>query len=285
MSFNIEDHIKFRNDRYAHANIKNPKLLGLAFVEINPTELCNRVCSFCPRSNPEVYPNRKLHMSVETAQLLVDQLVAANFNGDIHITGFGEPTLNPNILDIICVCSSKFHTEMITNGDRLTSGKLTHTQLKQAGLTTLIVDCYDGPEQIKQMEQILEDCKIYYRIRDHHDTGEVQLIELYNYNNRGGLVQEAETLFRPCWLPFYKAFVDWNGDIGLCCNDWARAQESFGNIHSKNFSSIWMCEEFVAVRKHLEKGERNLLNACKGCNTNGTQSGFESVRTWDLERA
>jgi len=279
--FNVENHIKYRNDRYASVSINNPKLLGLAFVEINPTELCNRVCSFCPRSNPEIYPNRNLNMSVETAQLLATQLADADFNGDIHITGYGEPTLNPEILEIIKVFSKHFNVEMITNGDRLLSNKLTCEQLKNSGLKTLIVDCYDGSDQIEKTYKLLEKCELYYRIRDHHDTGEETLIELYNYNNRGGLIQKAETVFRPCWLPHYKAFVDWNGDVGLCCNDWARAQESFGNIHKDTFSSIWMSKQFSDVREILRKGNRKQLPACKNCNTNGTQFGYESVSIWE----
>lgn len=280
MNFNIQDHIAYRNQRYLNANIGNPRLLGLGVVEINPTELCNRVCSFCPRSNPEIYPNRNLNMSIETVKVLINQLRNANYTGDIHITGFGEPTLNPDILDIIKICSEHFHTEMITNGDRLTSGKLTHTQLKQSGLNTLIVDCYDGEGQVQEMQNLLEDCKIYYRIRNHHDTGDAELVKLYNYNNRGGLVQKAETVFRPCWLPFYKTFVDWDGSVQLCCNDWARAQSSFGNIHEINFDTIWMSKDFLEVRSNLIKGKRHCLNACKNCNTSGTQNGYESVSLW-----
>lgn len=282
MTFNIEDHIAYRNQRYLNANLGNPRLLGLGVVELNPTELCNRTCSFCPRSNPEVYPNRNLNMSVEAAKILVAQLKHANYNGDIHITGFGEPTLNPDILEIISVCADKFHTEMITNGDKLLSGKLTHQQLKRAGLNTLIVDCYDGPQQMQAMTECLSDCEIYYRIRDHHDTGEAELIKTYNYNNRGGLVQSKETLFRPCWLPFYKSFVDWDGEVRLCCNDWSRSQPGFGNIFETSFDEIWMSKELIQVRETLNKGNRQCLSACKKCNTSGTQNGFESVRLWQI---
>ena len=35
-------------------------LPGLLTIEINITELCNRICSFCPRANPDIYPNNNL---------------------------------------------------------------------------------------------------------------------------------------------------------------------------------------------------------------------------------
>jgi MoaA/NifB/PqqE/SkfB family radical SAM enzyme len=257
----------------------NPKLLGLSVIEINPTELCNRTCSFCPRSDPKIYPNQNLNMTVETAEALKNQLVSAGYQGDIHITGYGEPLLNPNILKIINIFSSEFHTELITNGDRLLKKTVTTDLLKSAGLGTLIVDCYDGPDHVKEMEIVLQDCQIPFRIRDHFDDGTEKLIELYNFNNRGGIFSPKET-YRPCWLPFYKAFVDWNGDIGLCCNDWARKQAPFGNIHESSFDNIWMSDSFIAVRQKLEKGLRKDLPACAGCDTNGTMQGYESVAIW-----
>lgn len=281
--FDVQDHIRFRNERYLKVNLGNPRLLGLGTVEINPTELCNRTCSFCPRSDPTVYPNQNLQMSLDTVSNLCASLKAANFTGDIHITGFGEPVLNPKILDIIKITSSYFHTEIITNGDRLISGHYTHQQFKEAGLGLLIVDCYDGPDHVTQMKKLLEDCEIPYRIRNHHDTGTPELIKEYNYNNRGGLVQKEETVFRPCWMPFYKVFIDWNGDVRLCCNDWARKQQPFGNVNNEDFEDVWNNAEFIEVRKKLDKGERSKLPACKNCNTNGTKYGFESVALWQKQ--
>lgn len=278
-TFNIEDHLKFRDERYKKLDKSNSRLLGLSTVEINPTELCNRTCSFCPRSNPAIYPNRNLNMTVNTAEVLRDQLFNAGYQGDVHITGYGEPLLNSNILEIIKIISEKFHTELITNGDKLLKKQITHEQLKSAGLDLLIVDCYDGTEHVDQMTDLLQNCEIPFRIRNHYDNGTEKLIEIYNFNNRGGIFSPKET-YRPCWLPFYKAFIDWNGDVGLCCNDWSRKQKSFGNIHEQSFDKIWMNDTFVYVRQKLEQGQRKDLPSCKECDTNGTSQGFESVMIW-----
>lgn len=278
-TFNIEDHLRFREQRYKSLDKTNSKLLGLSVIEINPTELCNRTCSFCPRSDPKIYPNRNLNMTVKTAKILKDQLKSANYQGDIHITGYGEPLLNPNILEIISIFSKEFHVELITNGDRILKRSITHEELKLAGLNLLIVDCYDGLDHIKNMHELLKNCHIPYRIRDHYDDGTERLIELYNFNNRGGIFFPKK-VYRPCWLPFYKSFVDWNGDIGLCCNDWARKQSPLGNIYDRSFDEIWMDNTFVNIRKKLEQGLRKDLPACVDCDTNGTMQGFESVAIW-----
>ena len=34
-----------------------------SWIDISLTELCNRVCSFCPRADPDFYPNQNLHAS------------------------------------------------------------------------------------------------------------------------------------------------------------------------------------------------------------------------------
>ena len=53
----------------------NSPFRGLKIVEFNPTELCNRTCHFCPRHDPEVYPNLNLHLDPNTVQNVVDDLV------------------------------------------------------------------------------------------------------------------------------------------------------------------------------------------------------------------
>ena len=273
-------HIAYRNKRQKHADITNNSLLGLSTVEINPTELCNRTCSFCPRSNPEVYPNRNLHMTIDIADTLSEQLREANFTGDIHVTGWGEPLLNPDIVEIISKFSRYFFTEMITNGDRLLQGKITHQELTTNGLNSIIVDCYDSPKQTEQMTELLQDFAGTKRIRSNYDTGEANLLELYNFNNRGGTLGKIKTLQQPCWMPMYKAFVDWNGDVLLCCNDWARKQIPLGNITEDSFSTIWMSKEFKLIRQRLLKGDRS-NSACESCNINGCKSGKGSAKLWN----
>lgn len=278
-SFNSAEHIDFRNSRYFKIDKTNQKLLGLSTVEINPTELCNRTCSFCPRHDSAIYPNRNLNMTVETAALLKNQLIDAGFTGDIHITGFGEPLLNPVILNIIKVFSSNFFTELITNGDRLLNNYYTHQQLSNVGLQSLIIDCYDGTEQYLKVKDLLQSCSIPYRIRNHHDTGESSLIEIYNFNNRGGILSKVKSLQKACWLPFYKMFVDWNGDILLCCNDWSR-NITIGNIYNKSIDKIWTSEQFIQIRKHLDLGNRSNVSACANCSVNGTLQGSQSRELW-----
>lgn len=279
--FSIDEHINYRKSRLAQVDIQNSKLLGLAAVEINPTELCNRTCSFCPRHDAEIYPNRNLHMSLETVKVLVKQLKAASYSGEINITGFGEPFLNKQIVDIIQICSRKFYTSVITNGDRIRADQQLLAELQYTNLDLLMVDCYDNAEQTQWFEDTLPKYTTPYKIRNHYDTGNVDF-QSYGYNNRGGsLYKSNEKQNRACYLPSYKMFVDWNGDVLLCCNDWFRKTKLFGNIHICEVTKIWNCEDFAKHRRDLIKGKRSIYAACAECDVNGDKYGVESAKLWN----
>ena len=71
-----------------------------SFVELNINEICNRQCVFCPRVNPDVYPNQNIHMDIKVAENIANQLAELNFNGIVNISGTGEPLLTKYITDM-----------------------------------------------------------------------------------------------------------------------------------------------------------------------------------------
>ena len=72
-----------------------------SFIELNINEICNRVCPFCPRANPEKYPNQNIHMSVDLANNIAGQLADIDFTGIVNISGTGEPLLTKHVVDIV----------------------------------------------------------------------------------------------------------------------------------------------------------------------------------------
>lgn len=278
-SFNVQGHVDSRQKRHSQSDIYNSVFPGLATVELNITELCNRTCSFCPRYDPEVYPNQKLFMALETVEKLTDQLRAAQWYGDIHITGFGEPHTHPQLAEIVEILSNyaNLYVEITTNGDRLIDMDLDYTiGMFEHGLNLLTVDCYDGEEQYETRKQIMESRlpKGLWRLRYHHDTGNAQeLIEQYGFNNRSG-VMGGTGVQGQCYLPFYKAFIDWDGEVRLCCNDWHRKAGPMGNVLKEGFAESWNGPQLTKIREFLSRGERG--GACADCNINGKKFGKES---------
>ncbi len=269
-------------DHFARiGNEKLDPLHSLLTIEINTTELCNRTCVFCPRHDPEVFPNRNLQMTPLGASMIASELMVNNYKGKISFSGFGENLLNPKFHDIIQVFSKTLPDNIIecnTNGDRLTSD-YAHA-LFDKGLTLLYINLYDGPEQIEQFDKIMQDIpEDKYKYRMHWSNAEDFDLIL---NNRSGTIdwlgiddEEVEVLKgTPCYYPFYKMFVDWNGDVIFCSNDWGR-EHIVGNIISDGLRDVWFSKNMTKIRKRLAKGDRS-QSPCNKCNIKGTLFGEQS---------
>jgi len=276
-TFSVTGHIDSRAAQHSAADIYNSTLPGLATVEINITELCNRTCSFCPRHDPEVYPNQKLFMTLETVRALTEQLRAAEWRGDIHITGFGEPHTHPQLLEIVETLNTYagLYIEITSNGDRLIDMDMDYTQkLYAAGLDMLTIDCYDGEEQYTERERKMQMLPGRWRLRAHYDNGNAaELIAEYGFNNCAGTMG-GTGVQNQCYLPFYKTFIDWNGNMTLCCNDWHREAGNFGNINEMGIAGCWNSKKMQFVRAGLALGERK--GVCAKCNIKGTKFGKAS---------
>lgn len=279
------EHIKYRQQTYNNIiiNQKYGNLPGLAAIELNVTELCNRRCIFCPRYDSAVYPNRKLFMRREIIQRLIDQLTINEYSGIITISGFGEPLLNTQVAEYILMLKAALpqcHVEMNTNGDLL--DKTTISEIAST-IDMLIVDCYDGQHQIVKYESMFCESNftnfMFRKLWLEQDEDLLQKVNEWNFNNRAGAVTNIEfstSNHNQCFLPFYRVTIDWNGDIILCCNDWYRQQKGLGNIMNEDFHSLWMSDTYKAIRDNLSCGIRS-DSACKNCSAAGTLLGKESV--------
>lgn len=267
------NHLKFREESIASIP-PNPKLLGLVVLEISPTDLCNRTCSFCPRHDPDIYPNQNLNMSVETARVLSEQLKANSFAGYICIAGYGEPLLNPRINEVISELNYHY-LELITNGDPILKGKFTIPELMEAGISRILLSDYDNNPELKTLAETYKNVRVRHYIddgKDHFDD--------YSFSNRAGALWSIdEPIQRACYIPSYKAMVEWNGDVLLCSHDWSK-KTVFGNVHEKDISEIWMSEPFANMRRELFKGNRHKFDACSKCTVNGTIMGKMYADYW-----
>jgi len=272
----------FRWEDVTKSSIHNPLLPGLRNLEINPTELCNRTCSFCPRVNKDIYPNLNLHMNVETARNLSKQLQEVNYTGEIGFVGFGEPVLAKGILELIGEFAPYFYTYTMTNGDVFLRGNQKVEDFINVGIKLLIVNCYDDAEHLKVLTEFFEPYgdKLKIQLRHLEDTGEVTIFKEYGLTNRGGIFHKVEPQERECYIPFYKAMIDWNGDVLLCSKDWQRNEKGLGNINTAPFPELWTSPRFNYIRKRLLDKDRSAIPACKHCDVNGLRVGKDSVEVF-----
>jgi radical SAM protein with 4Fe4S-binding SPASM domain len=259
----------------------NP-LSSILTVEINVTELCNRVCVFCPRHDPEVYPNQNLNMTIDTAEAIAKNLSDFDYCGKISFSGFGESLLNKKFSDILVVMRKhlkKCLFELNTNGDKL--NKESVTKLFISGLDLLYINLYDGIDQTSKFEKIMLDAGIAknkYKFRAHYSQKDYGL----NLNNRGGNITwlglDEDTVEKlkgkPCYYPFYKMFVDWNGDVLFCANDWGK-EIIVGNLTESTLPEIWFSDKLYNIRQKLSVGNRE-SSPCNKCSVNGRLFGKKS---------
>ena len=264
-------------------NRDSDPLDSILTVEVNTTELCNRTCVFCPRHDPKVYPNQNLHLTIKGAELIAEELSNNGFQGKISFSGFGENLLNPWFKEIVHTFRFNLPQATIecnTNGDKLTAE---YTQgLFRAGLDLLYVNLYDGIEQMEHFDTMMAEARIredMYKFRMHWGDFEKHGLIL---NNRSGVVDwvgvEDDTVEnlkgKPCHYPFYKMFVDWNGDVLFCSNDWGR-EHVVGNLLTMSLHDVWFSKPMTKIRKRLMKGDRS-KSPCNKCSVDGSLFGKPS---------
>ena len=80
-------------------------------------------------------------------------------------------------------------------------------------------------------------------------------------NNRSGTIDwlgieesDIKSLQRELVPLPYKMFVDWNGDVLFCSNDWGREHD--GNLMQDTLMNVWFGKPMRKIRRRLAKGDR-----------------------------
>ena len=251
------------------------------WIELSLIDVCNRSCSFCPKSDPSVAPDTYQKMSRSLIDKLAMELKKINYRGAVTLCGYGEPLLHKDILYIVNKLSEAAAVEIVTNGDVLTSKILKN--LYSANVSRVLVSMYDGPEQIEKFKKIIQSSKVpsdLIILRDRwyskNDNFGVKL------TNRTGTIkignQVSNSTFTKCYYPSYQFLIDWNGDIFLCPQDWQR-RITMGNMMQDSIINIWTGKILSKYRKELLKGKRN-LSPCNTCNAEGTLLGKSHAKIW-----
>jgi len=194
-----------------------------------------------------------------------------DYQGTITLAGFGEPLLHKKIKNYVQTLKSGVQLKqikLITNGDYLTSESA--AELVKAGINCIKVSMYDE-DMTEHYESFLKQYDIE-RIYKHYYTGLPEEVEV----NRNEMWSDKKIINkeRACFLPFYKMFVNWNGDVGLCSNDW-NVSQVFGNVNRDWIHDIWESDYFNSYRNLMMRGKR-IMSPCISCNVDGQVLGGKS---------
>lgn len=257
-------------------------------LEFNITGLCNRTCVFCPRVDPEVFPNLNEHMSPDLYRKIMVDLKSIDYVGRVAYSGFGEPLLHSDVTELLRISREilpSCYLEIVTNGDRLSPKVL--TGLFEAGLTTLLISMYDGPEQIEFFENLIQETPVPREsviLRPRYLPPE----EGYGINltNRGGTVTVKEAgvsipiapFKHQCFYTHCRMMVDYTGEVLLCPHDWGK-KLIVGNLTGENIIDVWTGAVLTSVRKRLGDADRAFA-PCNRCDVLGTRQGAEHFKEW-----
>ena len=255
----------------------------MSWIEISPIDVCNRKCTFCPKSDNKLAPDTFNKMSVSTIKKLSTELDEIGFKGTIVFAGYGEPLLNKNIDEMVNIMSKNFNVEITTNGDPLTEKRI--NRLIDAGISKIVVSLYDGPHQIQKFKNLFYKSNAktdHFILRDrwyNEDEGYGLML-----TNRAGTLNLKNknlpnNIEKKCFYAHYSMMIDWNGSVFLCTQDWQRKVSS-GNINNEKIIDIWNSNILKKYRTQLSCGKRT-ENPCKSCNANGTLHGENSKKAWD----
>lgn len=263
-------------DLVMHKNVPLPTWIELSLIDV-----CNRSCSFCPKSNSSIAPNTYQKMSRVLINKLTNELKKIKFKGSVALCGYGEPLLHHDIIYITKKLSTAASIEIVTNGDVLNSNILQN--LYKAKASRVLVSMYDGEHQIKKFKDIIKKSKVpdeFVILRDRwYDKDNNFGVKL---TNRTGTIkignQLANNIHTTCFYPSYQFLIDWNGDIFLCPQDWQR-RVTMGNMMQESIFQIWTGKIMSRYRKQLIQGKRN-LSPCNSCNAQGTLLGHSHAKIW-----
>lgn len=298
---NYQKIIKYLVYRYKY-NVYPKKKIIDGFppcVQIEPTSICNFRCVMCYQADKSFSSKSNGfmgHMKLDIFKKIIDQL-EGNVEA-ITLASRGEPTLNPNIEEMINYCSNKFLAFKINTNASMLNEKLIHTLLA-SNLQTIVfsIDSKDKEsyEKIRvngNFEKTIRNLELFNNIRNKHYRRSEKIVRIsgVKINNEQNIDEmkkkwgdiadivaftnytpwessyenNENNIIEPCHELWTRMFVWWDGKVNPCDYDYKSVLSKW-NVNQKSIKDIWNSEEYNLLRKnHLEK-KRNTLEPCKRC--------------------
>lgn len=240
----------------------------LKVIELNPTELCNLKCSFCPRAT--FYPNQNLNIDLKTVEIFKNRLDEIKYSKVVSFTGRGEPTLYKYFTEAskILLKDKTYKLKINTNGKNI--DKYLDILLEYDVVNLSI---YEN-NYIKFKDVVNKYGK--YSNFNFYFKPPINLSEDFSlrYTNRAGSLEREIDKSGFCDMIYEKLFIDWNGDYKLCCQDW-KDHITLGNIYTEGIEQYLSSNtKLIKYRKLLAQGKRT-LTPCSNCDYSSTCSSAE----------
>lgn len=257
-------------------------------LQIELTEGCNLRCPFCGLNGIRGKRREWKFMSMTTAEHIVQSFKRARWNARIEFAMHGEPSLNPDMLEIIRMFRKRLprraHLMMTSNGFGFAKRPTETIDTALEYLNVLALEDYQG---VNILPKILEAYSgvhepLFYpqdrrgnphrrRKPSEHELVVIAAIDLSSQgthatlNNHAGCgaPKNARAMGKRCAKPFREMSVRWDGNVAVCCNDW-RGEYKVGNVLESTLDELWQNPAMQAARRKLYHGLRD-FGPCDGC--------------------
>ena len=271
---------------------------------IEPTNICNFKCVFCPQSNTEHRRIRKQgYLTVENMQLFLKQIRSVNpGNKNISLTLDGEPTLNKALPEFIRLINAEgLFPRFSSNAKNLTPGLV--DKLVASGYFLASIDFASEAKYFDTVrgregdfEIVLENLRYLVEAARKNPKIKLEIVNISHFSGAdpGKTLRDMKSLFPDnlpsniafwsrtfhnfcghlkintkksyhlCPYPWTMFTVTWNGDVVACCRD-TRARTVLGNVFSQTISDIWHAKEYQNFRLKLIEKKVSDIAACKDC--------------------
>jgi radical SAM protein with 4Fe4S-binding SPASM domain len=275
---------------------------------------CQLRCKMCGINSVHLSRRTYQFMEIELAEKIAKEIKETWPNIRIEFAMCGEPTQHPQLEEILILFRKYLpntHMLFTTNGVNFLKHGCAPWAERLKVCNILVVDCYE-PYGSKLERLILNDPKgwtihNYYDkdFNQHHNQGGKgshlviipDLIKnagkkrqriLFNHAGNSLLTPPTDSpLHKTCTFPFREMVIRFNGDVNICCLDFA-SEYVIGNVSRNTIEELWYHDNFNSVRKFLYHKQR-VIAPCVFCDTpSGMRSGmlpkYEKPTESDIRR-
>ena len=268
----------------------------LKFIEIEVFSYCNRLCKWCPN----VYIDRhsvNVYLAEDVYLKILRELSEIEYDGVISYGRYNEPLADKLILKRIKQARQMLpKAKLITfsNGDYLSKEYL--QELRDAGLDALTVECYVdyytreiGKDACRSKMETLglydyslvhqsDDYGVRYAAKFPKMHLKFECLNLLKTGcNRGGVNIRDYVRTADCVIPFYRIYIDYNGNIMPCPNVRSdiKKHELFilGRVESESLGDVFSSPKFNKFRKSVLgfMPKKSVCRNCSGCEEKKTK--------------
>ena len=267
-------------------------------VFLDPSDLCNFHCSFCPTGNKKLINRvRKSQlMPFGLFQKIIDDLCTMPEPiKTLRLYKDGEALLNPDFPNMVkyAKLTGRFgQVDVTTNGSLLRP--LLNNQIINAGLDKIFISVPVDYSlaYIKNIKHFYENsrgkCEVYVKIigegmkeaskikfmSDFGDISDRIFIEnlvscfpeyeVEKANQTTGIYGNDLTQVEVCSYLFYSLSINSNGTVSACFLDWSR-KLILGDLNKDKFTDIWNGKALRDLRIAHLTWKRSSLEVCRDC--------------------